>query len=103
MKPGTESEHYERAWGEYRFLTIFAYAFIPMAMGLLYVNDRLRVVHPAAILMVFVVAGAFVGVRMLVWKCPRCGSRKSRLFGSPLWIKACRSCGLKRYEIPDRV
>lgn len=92
---------YKNSWKEYRILNALAYLTVPLLVGALYLNELLSMTHPAIILIASTAINLLLLLRVMMWACPKCNSKSNGFFGSPLKNKACRVCGLKKFEIPQ--
>jgi hypothetical protein len=96
-----EKQRYLLAWRIYRKLIITAYASVPVFLMLLWLNEVIGLMHPSVVIIFFLCVAIYAFVQMLQWPCPRCGTKLNGFFGSPLRKLQCRSCGLRRFEIPE--
>jgi len=102
----TESGDYQQAWQRYRlqgriWIALFV-LYVPAVVGtaLLSAHYWHSLMPAIAVAIVWMALTMYLGVRINMWRCPRCGQP----FSGTLWrskgifARQCVHCGLEKYS-----
>ena len=105
----TPSGDYQQAWQQYKqrgrlWIALFI-LYVPGVIGATLLSVRyMRSLMPAIAVAVLWMAGTlYLGARLTLWRCPRCGEPYSgSLWRSKgIFAKQCAECGLAKYSNGD--
>ncbi len=88
---------FSKSWKEYKIILWGLYTSFPVVFGTL-MGFTLLHISPKITLAIGLLYLFYWWQRMNRWRCPRCHSPDHGLFGSPVWVKKCKSCGLEKYS-----
>ena len=102
----TSSGDYQQAWQQYKqqgrlWIALFI-LYVPGVIGATILSARyLQSLKPAIAVAALWMAGTlYLGARLTLWRCPRCGQPYSgSLWRSKgIFAKQCAACGLPKYS-----
>jgi len=97
---------YEQKWSEYRrlrntFFLVFLGA-VPVFLVVSFVSEKLiHTTFPASLVAVLWLAlFAFYGIRLQLWRCPRCGKwfAATWWYNKSFFARRCVHCGLPKFQ-----
>ena len=101
----SDSGDYQQAWKRYRLLGRIWIAlfilYVPVVVGTAILSaHRWRTLVPAIVVAVLWMVGTlFLGARITMWRCPKCGQPYSGtlLRSKGIFARHCVHCGLAKY------